>query len=72
MLRTAVALTQPPLVVRSTELGERLALLDSLRALAILLVLLTHFVRDPSAPRFLRWFAARGYHGVDIFFVLSG
>lgn len=46
--------------------------LDVVRVVAILLVVLHHFRHLPGAPESLRWFALRGYVGVDLFFVLSG
>jgi peptidoglycan/LPS O-acetylase OafA/YrhL len=46
--------------------------LDGLRAIAILLVLLTHFWGYPAGHTFINRFAAAGWMGVDLFFVLSG
>jgi peptidoglycan/LPS O-acetylase OafA/YrhL len=46
--------------------------LDGLRAIAVLLVLLTHFWTYPEGYTFLNRFAAAGWIGVDLFFVLSG
>ncbi|UTH73787.1 acyltransferase [Chromobacterium sp. IIBBL 290-4] len=50
----------------------RIAGLDTLRALAIVLVLCTHYAvvvsREPTFGYFTRW----GWAGVDLFFVLSG
>jgi peptidoglycan/LPS O-acetylase OafA/YrhL len=53
---------------------DHLPALDGIRAIAVLLVLLTHASLGEAAP-WLEWFknAIRaGYLGVDIFFVLSG
>jgi peptidoglycan/LPS O-acetylase OafA/YrhL len=52
---------------------ERIPALDGLRGMAILLVLLYHFVSSPriQPPLFHRMFAI-GWSGVDLFFVLSG
>lgn len=62
----------------SGEAGGRIAELDGLRGLAILLVILCHYVGSAdSRPlgawthRFLSAFSA-GWSGVDLFFVLSG
>lgn len=51
----------------------RIPELDGLRGMAILLVLLYHFVSSPriQPPLFHRMFAI-GWSGVDLFFVLSG
>jgi peptidoglycan/LPS O-acetylase OafA/YrhL len=46
--------------------------LDGLRAIAVLLVLLTHFWGYRESPEILNRFAAAGWVGVDLFFVLSG
>lgn len=46
--------------------------LDGLRAIAVLLVLLTHFWTYPDGYTFANRFAAAGWIGVDLFFVLSG
>ncbi|MEQ1474701.1 MAG: acyltransferase, partial [Candidatus Acidiferrum sp.] len=62
----------------SHDTGPRIAELDGLRGLAILLVILCHYVGNPDhSPlgflphRFLLAFTA-GWSGVDLFFVLSG
>src|SRR5882672_5687186 len=65
-------------LVGSRALGEqRIPALDGLRGVAILMVLLNHFLPDRNyAPsRVMTWLsnAARsGWAGVDLFFVLSG
>jgi len=46
--------------------------LDGLRAIAVLLVLLTHFWTYPADFTITNRFAAAGWIGVDLFFVLSG
>jgi peptidoglycan/LPS O-acetylase OafA/YrhL len=46
--------------------------LDGLRAIAILLVLVTHFWSYPAGHTIVNRFAAAGWTGVDLFFVLSG
>lgn len=56
----------------TTARPRRLKELDGLRAIAILLVLLTHFWAYPSSTPWLNRFAATGWMGVDLFFVLSG
>jgi peptidoglycan/LPS O-acetylase OafA/YrhL len=60
------------------EAGGRIPELDGLRGLAILLVILCHYVGSADsrplgawAHRFLSAFSA-GWSGVDLFFVLSG
>jgi peptidoglycan/LPS O-acetylase OafA/YrhL len=51
--------------------AARLPELDGLRAIAILLVLISHHLRyAPIAC--VRWFTEMGWIGVDLFFVLSG
>lgn len=69
----AVANDQPPL-----NLSGRIPELDGLRGLAILMVILCHYVGVADsrplgfwAHRFLAGFSA-GWSGVDLFFVLSG
>jgi peptidoglycan/LPS O-acetylase OafA/YrhL len=56
--------------------GARVPVLDGVRGLAILLVLLVHFVPDYLMPnRALEWakkLTFAGWTGVDLFFVLSG
>jgi peptidoglycan/LPS O-acetylase OafA/YrhL len=58
--------------------GERVASLDGVRGLAVLLVLFYHFVlyggpgRVPPADSSLVGFTGFGWIGVDLFFVLSG
>jgi peptidoglycan/LPS O-acetylase OafA/YrhL len=46
--------------------------LDSVRSLAILLVVLHHFRHIPNVPNWFEWAFLHGHVGVDIFFVLSG
>jgi len=46
--------------------------LDGLRAIAVLMVLATHFWADPAGYPLLNRLAAFGWAGVDLFFVLSG
>lgn len=52
----------------------RIAALDGVRGLAILLVLLWHYVvgRLPNELAALRWLGGLAWSGVDLFFVLSG
>jgi peptidoglycan/LPS O-acetylase OafA/YrhL len=50
---------------------SRLPELDGLRAMAILLVLVSHNLSHAPWP-WLRWFTEKGWVGVDLFFVLSG
>jgi peptidoglycan/LPS O-acetylase OafA/YrhL len=58
--------------------GERIAYIDGLRAVAVLLVVAHHaMLHSPLLPRpipFLSWahLMLEGAHGVDLFFVLSG
>lgn len=55
-------------------LGRRIAYVDGLRALAVLLVVASHAAKwDPALPQgwaLQAWM--QGTHGVDLFFVLSG
>jgi peptidoglycan/LPS O-acetylase OafA/YrhL len=55
---------------------QRIAAVDGLRGLAIVLVMLTHFVRTPASgllvDRTFARIASIGWCGVDLFFVLSG
>jgi len=51
---------------------RRIAFLDVLRSLAILLVMAHHYRHMPGTPAWAKWFGLRGYLGVDVFFVLSG
>lgn len=46
--------------------------LDGIRAIAVLMVLVTHFWSDPPGWTILNRFASFGWAGVDLFFVLSG
>jgi peptidoglycan/LPS O-acetylase OafA/YrhL len=48
---------------------KRIASLDGLRAISILMVLVAHFADEDFAPRFLRPY---GWVGVRVFFVISG
>jgi peptidoglycan/LPS O-acetylase OafA/YrhL len=54
--------------------GARLAFVDGLRGLAILMVLLRHFYMGIYTPSLPRWadFMGLGYLGVHLFLVLSG
>ena len=49
---------------------KKIPQLDSVRGLAVLLVLLHNTNQSPS--RYLHWISDRGWMGVDLFFVLSG
>jgi peptidoglycan/LPS O-acetylase OafA/YrhL len=52
---------------------HRIKELDGLRAAAILLVVMWHYLGRPSGPDSLLWMATHfGASGVDLFFVLSG
>jgi peptidoglycan/LPS O-acetylase OafA/YrhL len=51
---------------------EYVLALDGLRAIAVLMVLVTHFWNDPPGWIALNRLAAFGWAGVDLFFVLSG
>jgi peptidoglycan/LPS O-acetylase OafA/YrhL len=61
-----------------TRLRARIQELDGLRGLAILLVLIVHFISQEgstaphSFPSYLQRIVAMGWTGVDLFFVLSG
>jgi peptidoglycan/LPS O-acetylase OafA/YrhL len=57
--------------ILSDASAARLPELDGLRAIAILLVLESHYLSCVPIA-WLRWFAERGWVGVDLFFVLSG
>jgi peptidoglycan/LPS O-acetylase OafA/YrhL len=61
---------------RSAAADSRVSSVDGLRGIAILLVMLSHFVRAPQSGVLLdRLFwsvASVGWCGVDLFFVLSG
>ena len=52
--------------------SQRYPFLDTLRGVAIILVMVSHFRHFPGCPDWFQWFATRGFVGVDIFFVLSG
>jgi len=77
--REAVVSATGPAGKRPTSrpgLGGHLPALDGVRGLAILLVLLHHFVAQTTATnRFeaaVNWLCSYGSLGVDLFFVLSG
>src|SRR5687768_14151075 len=61
---------------RRPAFGGHLPALDGVRGLAILMVLLYHFVAQTTATnRFeaaVNWVLSYGFLGVDLFFVLSG
>jgi peptidoglycan/LPS O-acetylase OafA/YrhL len=57
--------------ILSDASAVRLPELDGLRAIAILLVLGSHYLSCVPIA-WLRWFSERGWVGVDLFFVLSG
>lgn len=71
VMRSATAPEARVLVPKESK--SRIPELDGLRGLAILLVLLYHFVSSPriQPPLFHKLFAI-GWSGVDLFFVLSG
>ena len=52
--------------------GTRIPGLDTLRALAILLVLMSHYTGFVSRQASFGWLGNVGWAGVDLFFVLSG
>ena len=60
------------------RLCSRIQELDGLRGLAILLVLIEHYIRDASSVHLARWESwmcvpfRLAWSGVDLFFVLSG
>jgi peptidoglycan/LPS O-acetylase OafA/YrhL len=65
-------------VWRNPRLDGRILELDGVRGLAILLVLIEHYIRDASQIHLARWEAVvlvpfrLAWSGVDLFFVLSG
>lgn len=70
------AFVGPESVVDRTKPAQRIAELDGVRGLAILLVLVHHYCRDlPAAgwvDRLVLTAASIGWIGVDLFFLLSG
>src|SRR5260221_719137 len=52
--------------------APRVAELDGLRGIAILMVLFFHYAPATGPLRFLAYVFATGWIGVDLFFVLSG
>lgn len=59
------------------EDSQRIPVLDGVRGIAVLLVMLSHFIPDVAMePRAAEWikkiFTTGGWVGVDLFFVLSG
>ncbi|MGD0251639.1 MAG: acyltransferase [Verrucomicrobiota bacterium] len=58
--------------LKSTSAGGRMPDLDGLRAIAVLLVLMDHFVSFSFPVQTIRTVTAFGWVGVDLFFVLSG
>lgn len=63
-------MTQPP--ERKSSPGERTPGLDTLRALAIVLVFMYHYMCFVSGVPTFGWGSTLGWVGVDLFFVLSG
>ncbi len=61
-----------PVQTKAVDTHTRIAELDGLRAIAVLLVLLCHFWPTEGVWRAASSFAEFGWVGVDIFFVLSG
>lgn len=74
--RRVDASTSHSSVVDPNPLKARLAELDGLRAVAILMVLAGHFLKFPrighSVASYLSRIPSGGWGGVDVFFVLSG
>ena len=68
--------TAPATVAYIRRVGEHVPALDALRGLAILLVMGFHFGQGgedgSSLEKFISKVLGIGYHGVDLFFVLSG
>ena len=57
---------------KSNSAGDRMSDLDGLRAIAILLVLLHHFVSFAIPVQIIKTVTGFGWVGVDLFFVISG
>ena len=57
---------------KSNSTSDRMPDLDGLRAIAILLVLLQHFVSFAIPVQIIRTVTGFGWIGVDLFFVISG
>ena len=65
-----------------TEIGERSRVIDGMRGVAILLVILWHYISgglnsahagtDSLVLYYIEKFLSVGWSGVDLFFVLSG
>ena len=63
---------EPQAAERRVTALRRVPQLDGLRAIAILLVLVTHFWSYPAGFEPINRLARTGWAGVDLFFVLSG
>ena len=59
-------------IVRSTAARRRIDGLDTLRAAAIILVFMYHYMVFVSGEPTFGWGSSVGWVGVDLFFVLSG
>lgn len=57
---------------RPVQITERHQGLDTLRALAIMLVLMYHYMAFVSGQATFGWLSTAGWIGVDLFFALSG